>query len=59
MNIRIDYNLQSKDYREGDSTVKKTLSDLALPLHVVDELLEKCTHLINNSVYHNVYFKVL
>jgi hypothetical protein len=37
----VTYNLHSKDYREGDSAVKKTLSDLALPLNVADELLEK------------------
>jgi hypothetical protein len=39
--------LHSKDYREGDSAVKKTLSDLALPLHVADELLGKCSHHVN------------
>jgi hypothetical protein len=27
-----------------ESAVKKTLSDLALPLHVVDELLIKCSY---------------
>jgi hypothetical protein len=44
MNVRIYYNLLSKDYREGNSAVKKTLSDLALPLHVADEFLEKYIH---------------
>jgi hypothetical protein len=29
--------MHSQDYREGDSAVKKTLSDLALPLHVADK----------------------
>jgi hypothetical protein len=39
--------------REGDSAVKKTLSDLALPLHVADEFLMflSCQF---NSVYHKL-----
>jgi hypothetical protein len=41
MKVRILYKSHSKDYREGDSAVKITLSDLALPLDVVKELLEK------------------
>jgi hypothetical protein len=44
------YKSHSKDYREGDSAVKKSLSDLALPLHVVKELLEKCAYVIT-SIY--------
>jgi hypothetical protein len=36
--------LPSNDYREGESSVKKTFSDLALPLHAVDELLKKCSY---------------
>jgi hypothetical protein len=36
-----------KDYRDDDSAVKKTLSYLALPLHVADELLEKRSHHVN------------
>jgi hypothetical protein len=28
----------------GGKCRKKTLSDLALPLHVVDELLKKCSY---------------
>jgi hypothetical protein len=43
--------LHSKDYREGDSAVKKTLSDVALPLHVADVLLEKCSHHVNLIQY--------
>jgi hypothetical protein len=43
--------LHSKDYREGDSPVKKTLSDLALPLHVADEFLEKCSYNVNLILY--------
>jgi hypothetical protein len=41
------YKLHSKNYREGESTVKKTLPDLALPLHVVDELLNFLLKLLN------------
>jgi hypothetical protein len=36
-----------KRHRKGDSAVKKTLSDLALPLHVADEFLEKCSYNVN------------
>jgi hypothetical protein len=36
--------LHLKDYREGESAVKKTLLDLVLPLHVFDELLKKGTY---------------
>jgi hypothetical protein len=39
--------LHSKDYRDGS---KKTLSDLALPLHVADEFLEKLYRIYSISI---------
>jgi hypothetical protein len=53
MKVRM-YNLHSKYYRKGEYA-EKSLSNLALPLHVVDELLEKLSYhlyLIRYTIKH-------
>jgi hypothetical protein len=37
-------NCSQKTTEKGESVVKKPFSDLALPLHVIDELLKKCSY---------------
>jgi hypothetical protein len=38
-------------HESGDSAVKKTLADLALPLQVVKELLKKCPYALRQINY--------